>query len=622
MADINTIEGLQQENRKLRNSVSELSEFIDKASLSLHWVNSEGIIIWANQAELDLLGYTPQEYIGKPIRNFHADQEIIADILQMLAADQRIIDRRATLICKNGDLKYVNINSSALMKDSEFVHSMCFTKDITEAVLAEQKKDKLTAMLGEKEERLRLAIVSSGMGTWDWDSASAKVSISERSQHILGLPNELCRKEQLIDLVHPEDRPTIFKQIKELSERKTDGHFDFTCRIINGYNGLIAFIRVQGSAYFSRSEHAGRIIGTIIDITDQKRAVERSAELVAIVNSSYDAIIGKTLQGIITSWNAAAEKLFGYSSKEMVGQSILKLIPEERHAEENYILDRLRRGHSIKHFETVRRTKSGKLIDLSLTISPIKNDLGEIIGISKIARDITAKKQEEHRKNVFISMASHELKTPLTSVLLSAQIMQQHKELFGEKSAAMGSKIENQVKKMMLMIGDFLSVAEVEQGKLQLNRSSFNLRELMRDCIADIGTHNHRIELSCDASSELFADRPKIDQVLGNLLSNAVKYSPKGGTITIGAESVDGKIRIFVRDQGLGIEKKHQKNLFKAFYRVDNLNTSYISGFGIGLYIVAEILRCHGTRIQLESEKDKGSTFYFDLNIPLNSSGV
>ncbi|WET68011.1 PAS domain S-box protein [Sphingobacterium sp.] len=622
MADINTIEGLQQENRKLRNSVSELSEFIDKASLSLHWVNSEGIIIWANQAELDLLGYTPQEYIGKPIRNFHADQEIIADILQMLAADQRIIDRRATLICKNGDLKYVNINSSALMKDSEFVHSMCFTKDITEAVLAEQKKDKLTAMLGEKEERLRLAIVSSGMGTWDWDSASAKVSISERSQHILGLPNELCREEQLIDLVHPEDRPTIFKQIEELSERKTDGHFDFTCRIINGYNGLIAFIRVQGSAYFSRSEHAGRIIGTIIDITDQKRAVERSAELVAIVNSSYDAIIGKTLQGIITSWNAAAEKLFGYSSKEMVGQSILKLIPEERHAEENYILDRLRRGHSIKHFETVRRTKSGKLIDLSLTISPIKNDLGEIIGISKIARDITAKKQEEHRKNVFISMASHELKTPLTSVLLSAQIMQQHKELFGEKSASMGSKIENQVKKMMLMIGDFLSVAEVEQGKLQLNRSSFNLRELMRDCIADLGTHSHSIELSCDASSELFADRPKIDQVLGNLLSNAVKYSPKGGTITIGAESVDGKIRIFVRDQGLGIEKKHQKNLFKAFYRVDNLNTSYISGFGIGLYIVAEILRCHGTKIQLESEKDKGSTFYFDLNIPLNSSGV
>jgi signal transduction histidine kinase len=209
-------------------------------------------------------------------------------------------------------------------------------------------------------------------------------------------------------------------------------------------------------------------------------------------------------------------------------------------------------------------------------------------------------------------MASLELKTPLTSVLLSAQIMQQQKELFGEKSAAMGSKIENQVKKMMLMIGDFLSVAEVEQGKLQLNRSSFNLRELMRDCIADLGTHNNNIELSCDASSELFADRPKIDQVLGNLLSNAVKYSPKGGTITIGAESVDGKIRIFVRDQGLGIEKKHQKNLFKAFYRVDNLNTSYISGFGIGLYIVAEILRCHGTSIQLESEKDKGSTFYFD----------
>jgi PAS domain S-box-containing protein len=352
-----------------------------------------------------------------------------------------------------------------------------------------------------------------------------------------------------------------------------------------------------------------------MDITDQKKATEKSAELAAIINSSYDAIIGKTLEGTITSWNDAAYSLFGYTSEEMIGQSILKLIPRERHSEEDYILGRMRQGHSIKHFETVRQTKSGKLIDVSLTISPIKNDLGEIIGVSKIARDITEKKQEEQRKNVFISMASHELKTPLTTVMIGAQMMQQHANIFGQKSAQLGAKIEAQVKKMMLMIEDFLSIAEVEEGKLQLNKSAFQLERLMIDCVCDLPIGKHTIEMYCDPTINIFADRTKMDQVIGNLLSNAIKYSPNGGKVMINVKTQAQNVRIYVRDEGIGIEKKHQKNIFKSFYRVDNLNTSNISGFGIGLYLVAEILRRHGSEIHVESVKGKGSTFYFDFPI-------
>lgn len=355
------------------------------------------------------------------------------------------------------------------MKDDEFVHSMCFTKDVTEAVLAEKRRDKLTAILQEKEERLRLAIASTGLGTWDWDAAKGIVQLSPQAQEILELSAPIQKKEAMITLIHPEDQPAIFQQMKGLSENKMDGHFEFTCRIIRPITHGIAFVKITGSAFFSGSKESRRIIGALMDVTDQKKATEKSAELAAIVNSSYDAIIGKTLDGIITSWNDAATNLFGYSNAEMIGQSILKLIPRDRHSEEHYILGRMRMGHSIKHFETVRQTKSGKLVDLSLTISPIKNDLGEIIGVSKIARDISEKKQEEKRKNTFISVASHELKTPLTTVLMSAQMMQQHATIFGEKSAQIGTKIESQVRKMMLMIADFLSITEVDEGKLQLH---------------------------------------------------------------------------------------------------------------------------------------------------------
>jgi PAS domain S-box-containing protein len=617
-----TIERLKKENKDLKLRVSELSEFIDKASISLHWVNSDGVIIWANQAELDLLGYTAAEYIGQPIKNFHADQQTINDILQKLASNERIDDYPAILKCKSGDIRHVVINSSALIKDNEFMHSMCFTKDVTAAVLAQQRKDQLTEILKEKEERLRLALASTGLGTWDWNSDNGMVHVSEKAQQILGLPSNSEFTQTVVDLLHPEDRNAVIEQISTLSQKSIDSRFEFTCRIARKTTGLISYIKVQGSAYFSTGRKSRRIIGAIMDITDQKKAIQKSAELAAIVNSSYDAIIGKTLEGIITSWNNAASSLFGYTAEEMIGQSILKLIPLERHSEEDYILGRMRLGHSIKHFETVRLTKSGKPVDLSLTISPIKNELCEIIGVSKIARDITEKKQEEKRKNVFISMASHELKTPLTSVLMSAQIMQQHKDTYGEKSALMGDRIEVQVKKMMLMIQDFLSVAQVDEGKLQLNKSCFALEKLMKDCLDEMRSDNrkHDFRLSCDPSIRIFADRQKIDQVLGNLLSNAVKYSPLGGVIDLGAENCDEKIRIYVRDQGIGIDEKHARSIFKAFYRVDNLNSSNISGFGIGLYVASEILRSHGTRIEVKSKKGAGSTFYFEIpaSIPNN----
>lgn len=352
-------------------------------------------------------------------------------------------------------------------------------------------------------------------------------------------------------------------------------------------------------------------------IAQLKLAEEKSAVLAAIVETSDDAIISKNLNSIITSWNASAERIFGYTADEMIGQSILKLIPDDRIQEEPQILKRLKSGERVDHFETKRLRKDKKLIDVSLTISPVKDNSGNIIGVSKIARDITDKKQEEQRKNDFIALVSHELKTPLTSIKSYVQMMlakaKKNEDAFGIN--IMG-RAEAQVKKMTDMIHDFLSVSRLEAGKIRYTKSSFELLPLIDEIVNEMRmlAPDHHIEFHrFDGAFTLYGDRDKIGQVLLNLLSNAVKYSPASSTVTVGGENLGKNIKIYVQDQGVGISPIDQKRLFERFYRVQNDQANNISGFGIGLYLVAEILREHQSEISVKSELNEGATFSFIL---------
>jgi PAS domain S-box-containing protein len=351
------------------------------------------------------------------------------------------------------------------------------------------------------------------------------------------------------------------------------------------------------------------------DVTEQILAEEKSAKLAAIVESSYDAIISKSLDGIITSWNNAAERMYGYTPDEIIGQSVLKLIPEERHDEEPVILSRLRKGERVENFETQRITKDNRLVDISLTISPVKDSRGNIIGISKIARDIGDKKKEEQRKNDFIAMVSHELRTPLTSIKAYVQVLLRiAKKENNSFSINALSKTEAQIKKMVSMIGDFLSLTKLGEGKIKLNKEIFDLQPLVEEAISDAQflTSTHLIKLT-DCHFKVHADKDKIGQVLNNLLTNAIKYSPGGGKILIGCEKDNNKVKVSVADEGIGISADNQRKLFDRFYRVENEQMRTVSGFGVGLYLVSEILRYHDSEIEVESKEGVGSTFYFTL---------
>jgi len=243
---------------------------------------------------------------------------------------------------------------------------------------------------------------------------------------------------------------------------------------------------------------------------------------------------------------------------------------------------------------------------------------GSFAGYISAAVDITELKQDEQRKNDFISMVSHELKTPLTSALAYVQVSKKRTEDAGDAvSAGMLERTEKQLTKMARMINGFLNVSRLESGKIQIDRQYFDLANLLKETEDETlsAVLTHRILFAPVPRTLVNADQEKIGQVIQNLISNAVKYSAPNSTIRVTADLFDGKVQISVSDEGIGISQTDLPRLFERFYRVKDAETRHISGFGIGLYLSAEIVKQHGGRIKVESVLGEGSTFYFTLPV-------
>lgn len=246
------------------------------------------------------------------------------------------------------------------------------------------------------------------------------------------------------------------------------------------------------------------------------------------------------------------------------------------------------------------------------------NDQGEVTGVIGTILDITEKKEDDLRKNDFIGMVSHELKTPLTSLSGYAQMMQMKAERNGDDAnKATVGKIINQVKKMNSLINGFLNVSRLESGKIHLNKTDFDLIELIEEIIEEtqLSTTSHQFKFNAGAPIVINADRDKLGTVLSNLLSNAVKYSPKATEVKIGCRLNGDKVLISIQDSGMGIQAHELDKLFDRYFRVENKENRHISGFGIGLYLSSEVIKRHGGRIWSESEYGNGATFYCELNL-------
>jgi PAS domain S-box-containing protein len=376
---------------KLRQRTRQLAAFLDTAAVGLHRVGPDGIVLWANDAEVQSLGYTQEEYVGRHIAEFHADQEVIADILERLTRGEKLCEHEARLKCKDGSLKTVLIDSSVLWEDGRFVHTQCFTRDITERKQAE-------ARLRENERRFREMIDALPAAIYTTDAQGRVTHFNSACVEFSGRTPQLGSDHWCVTwkLFHPDGRAMPHDQCPMAVALKEG-------RVVRGAEAIAERpdgTRIWFTPYPTPLRDAeGRVVGGInmlVDITARKQAEETKAKLAAIVESSDDAIVSKSLEGIITSWNRGAERIFGYTREEAIGQPVTMLIPVDRHSEEPLILERLKRGERVDHYETVRVRKDGTQLDISLTISPVRDAAGRIVGASKIARDITERKQTEN----------------------------------------------------------------------------------------------------------------------------------------------------------------------------------------------------------------------------------
>jgi PAS domain S-box-containing protein len=381
------------------------------------------------------------------------------------------------------------------------------------------------------------------------------------------------------------------------------------------------------------------------DITDRKRAEEAlQRERIlksAIVDSTDDAIITKSLDGVITSWNQGAEKLLGYSAEDMLGQSVLTIIPADRVAEEAEVLAHIRRGEPLQHYETVRKAKDGRLVPISLTVSPIRNLEGRVVGASKIARDITElKKLEgdiqalnrdlEHHVEVrtrqleaanqeleaFTYSVSHDLRAPLRHLTGFVELLNRRGvSALDAKSRHYLEVISQSASKMGCLIDDLLSFSRM--GRAELMKQTVDLGQLtqeVRDEVAKDLPPGRDIQWRIGRLPVVTGDQAMLRLVLVNLLSNAVKYSKHGESpvIELGAwMSGETEWTVFVRDHGAGFEMKYVDKLFGLFQRLHS--SEEYEGTGVGLANVRRIITRHGGRTWAEGELNKGATFYFTL---------
>lgn len=342
-----------------------------------------------------------------------------------------------------------------------------------------------------------------------------------------------------------------------------------------------------------------------------------NAFLAAIVESTDDAIVSKDLNGTITSWNRGAELLFGYSAEEMIGESILRLIPLDRVTEEADILGRIRRAEKVDHFETVRRRKDGSLVDVSVTVSPIRDPEGTVIGASKIARSITDRRLAEKvlldanlRRNEFLAMLGHELRNPLAAIRTSLAVIRTSR-CDTETAAAAGDVVERQVVQLGRLVDDLLDADRITRGRLNVQPGPILLSAALVDAVNAVRPRMDRCGQTLEVSMPreaitLHADATRLGQILGNLLDNASKFTGKGGTITLDATREEhsggaASVHIRVRDTGIGLAPDQLSRIFELFTQVDTSLERSVSGLGIGLPLVKALVEKHGGHVTVSS---------------------
>ncbi|MDD2759722.1 MAG: PAS domain S-box protein [Methylomonas sp.] len=474
-----------------------------------------------------------------------------------------------------------------------------------------------------------------------WNKAMEEMSGVE-AEDIIGhgdyaysLPFYGERRKQLIDLLDVED---VELEGKYFNIVRKGGALYAETFVPKVFGGKGAYVWAIAAPLFNAAGERAGAIETIRDITERKQAEDQAKRFEAIVQSSDDAIISKSLEGIVTSWNPGAEKIFGYSAGEMIGRPLTVIFPSDRLQEEHEILNRIRQGMVVDHFETLRICKDGRTIDVSVTLSPIRNNQGCIVGVSKIARDVTAAKLAElalakakldaeaanQAKSAFLATMSHEIRTPLNAIIGTTYLMGLND--LGQEQRRDLNIIEVASKNLLTLINDILDFSKIEAGELALEQQTFMLQDVLNDLgimfsaiAAGKGLLLDIPELPGEIPQAVVADGTHLRQMLVNLLNNAIKFT-EAGRVSLGVELVSQdienknvRLRFTVIDTGIGIAPEAQAKLFLPFSQVDSSTGRQYGGTGLGLSIVKRLAELMKGSVGMSSDVGRGSRFWLEL---------
>ena len=730
-------------NKKIKESEQRFRNIVEQAPDPILILKGENMRLEVANEPLLKVWNIDKSSFGKPFLEILPELkgQGFLETLQDVYFNDKILkgeETPAVFTGKNGKKRvlYFNYVYQPYREDDGTISGvLVLATDVTKQVIAQQK-------IRESEKNYRKLVTDLPVALYTCDAAGNILLYNQAAAQLWGrVPSPEIEKWNGAFRLYKADGSPLPPDEAPMAIALKTGRIEQFEIIIERKDGsrrnVIPFPRLLSDA-------DGKITGAVNmmhDITEEKKAAADNAKLAAIVQSSDDAIISKSTDGIVTSWNASAEKMFGFTAEEMIDQPILKIIPPDRLEEESFILSQLRAGKSIDHFETKRLIKNGDQIDISLTISPIRDKDGKIIGISKIARDITEAKKaesllkesekrfrllaeslpqlvwvtdekgksefvslkweeytgihlsmlddkweslvhpddlktimqiwkdslvscipykaevrlksktgdyrwfaaigdpvfdnenkiikwvgafsdihhlkkEQQRKDAFLSMASHELKTPVTTIKAYGEIAELMLEQKGdEQTLAIQRKMSKQVNKLTTLITDLLDNIRVEKGKLIFSETRFDFNELVKDIVDDMQKINphFKIVYHSDKKVKLFGDLNKIGQVINNLITNAIKYAPGTDEIIVKMNVEDEGVQLSVQDFGIGIPVEDQPHIFEQFYRVNGDSQSTFPGMGIGLYICWEIINRQHGKIWVESTPGKGSTFYIWL---------
>ncbi|MCG6158188.1 PAS domain S-box protein [Rubinisphaera margarita] len=638
---------------RLRDSLEELTDFFQKATVGLHWVAGDGTIIEANQAELDLLGYSREEYVGRPISDFHADEEVIADILERLSAGEQLREYPSRLVCKDGSLKEVLIDSSVRWKDGQFLHTRCFTRDVTDRNRAE-------ARLREEEQKTRNVLESISDAFFAVDQNWRFTYVNPHAEKLL--------KNKCLDLLghvmwdkYPGLAGSEFEKVyrKAARELKTLSVTSYYPDHDRWYE-VHAYPAADGISVYFRDVSQRKRNEAVLDA--QKRALEllvRGAPLTDVLDALCEIIESQSDQRFIATillvdesgqclrstaglrapaeYSAAVDGCpiqHGNGScgtaaflKEPVIVSDIETDPLWKNYRDLALSHNLRACWSTPIFSSTNDVLGTFAVYSPAPGHPTMDQLNLMEVLARTAaiaverrRDEEALRVADRRKDEFLATLAHELRNPLAPIRTGLEVMklcQDDPETLEEIRQTM----ERQTQQLIILVDDLLDVSRITRGKLELRKSQVCLADVLQSAreasepfIVEAG-HEFTVAIP-EESIYLHADPHRLAQVVSNLLNNAAKYTPNGGKISLEVVPVDEQVSISVTDNGIGIPAEMQTSVFEMFTQIEHCAEKSYAGLGIGLTLVKSLVEMHGGEITVESDgENRGSTFRVQLPV-------